>query len=582
MMSDDDNIEQHIAREVQKGIARAQRQHADEIADLHSLIAQCKKDLIQQNNIINRLTTEPLTFGTLLKVHSSVDKTKFKFNDEVVITDSTSQHHLSSGIIKSNDPVVDTDGCVIVSIIGDDIHAKFAIGEEGKAPAQIRLSKKADGTFAVVQSDGKPWEVQGVPDGNLRVGDPVKIKPDTKAIISKGYELTSGPICYVVGVVDDSVEVMHKGDKAIVYNPNQLTLAEGDRVVVDHGFFSVIKKLPADNANKYKLTSECTLSWDDIGGLENAKQDLRDALELPLLHPEIFEHYDVAPMRGALLYGPPGCGKTLLARASASSMASTRGKESVDSGYIYVKSPEILSKWVGETEREIRELFERARRHYRENGYKAILAFDEADAIMPQRGSRRSSDVADTIVPMFLGEMDGIDSKQTEENPIVLLLTNRADILDPAVTRAGRISNHIKVERPSEKDAINILKIHCNNIPFVDMGKKEIILTIAVADLFSKSRLLYRINNEHDFTLGDCVNGAMLENIANTAKINALHRDVVAKTATGITVEDFRFAIQKLYRDQKGINHSFDLFDFAEKIGIQSSSMKAERCFGAA
>lgn len=143
------------------------------------------------------------------------------------------------------------------------------------------------------------------------------------------------------------------------------------------------------------------MSWDDVGGLEVAKQELKSALEFPFLYPHLFDHYNIEGLRGVLLYGPPGCGKTLLARVCAYSIAKIHGKQAIDSAYIYVKSPEILDKWVGNTEREIRELFERGRKHYREHGYKAILAIDEADAIMPQRGTRRSSDISDTIVPMF-------------------------------------------------------------------------------------------------------------------------------------------------------------------------------------
>lgn len=574
----------HVEREVQRRIARSSRQHVDEISELRSIIEQCKTDLVRQHGIISRLSSDPLTFGSLLKVHNFVDPNCFKTNDEVLVTDTNSPHFNKGGRIIGglNDlPVVDENGYTYVRLV-DGIEERFSIGVEGKDAAQVRLTQKDDGTFAVVQIDGKPWEVRGVPDLGLRVGDHVKVKPDNKAIIGKAYEIASGPICHVVAVLDDCIEVMHKGDKYLVYNPNNLELNEGDRIATDSNLFCVVKKLPADARNKYKITTEIGATWDDIGGLESAKQELRDALELPFMHPSLFKHYGIEPLRGVLLYGPPGCGKTLLARTAAWSVAQTHGKKSADTGYIYVKAPEILDKWVGNTEKEIRELFERGRRHFREHGYKAILAFDEADAIMPQRGTRRSSDVSDTIVPMFLGEMDGIDSQQTEENPIVILMTNRADVLDPAITRPGRISRHIKVERPDQISSIDILKIHSQNLPFKNESEKSGILVIAASDLFSKTRLLYRINNQHDFTLGDCVNGAMLSNIVEIAKMAALHRDLESKTQSGATLEDFRGAVQKVYRQQRGINHSYDLQDFAEKVGIQPSSMQVERCFGAA
>lgn len=575
---------EYIEREVQRRLARQVRPLNEEIVSLREIIQSCQNSLVRQHNIISRLTSEPLTFGTLLKVHGHVDPTKFKSNDEVIVTDTASPHYLKGGRVVSgtnNEPVVDAEGYVFVKLM-DESEARFAIGVEGKDAAQVRLTQKEDGTFAVVNLDGKPWEVRGVPDMGMQVGDSVKVKPDTKAIVSKGYELSAGPICQVVAVLDDCIEVMHKGDKQLVYNPRGIPLEEGDRIACDPGMFCVIKKLPQDARNRYKVTAELTMTWDSIGGLDSAKQELRDALELPYQHPDLYTHYGIEPLRGVLLYGPPGCGKTLLARVAAWAMANIHGKGAVETGYIYVKSPEILNKWVGNTELEIRELFERARRHYREHGYKAILAFDEADAIMPQRGTRLTSSIADTIVPMFLGEMDGIDSKQTEENPIVVLLTNRADVLDPAVTRPGRISRHIKIERPDEMSAIDILSIHTKKIPFADEKNKMAILAVCASDVFSKTRLLYRVNNEHDFTMGDCVNGAMLENIAQIAKMNALHRDLAAGARTGVSLDDFRQAVQKTFRQARGVNHSYDLQDFAEKVGIQPQQMQVERCFGAA
>lgn len=578
------DVDSHIDREVQRRLARQSRQHVDEVTELRSVIEQCKSDLVRQHNIITRLASEPLVFGQLLKVHNFVDPLCFKTNDEVLVIDCDSPHFQKGGRVISglnNTPIVDDEGFVLVRLV-DDTEVAMSIGMEGKSPAQIRLTQKKDGTYAVVQIDGKPWEVQGIPDLNLKVGDSVKIKPDNKAIIEKAYDLTSGPICHVISILDDCVEVMHKGDKFLVYNPNNLQLAEGDRIATDSNLFSVVKKLPQDARNKYKICSNLGFTWDDIGGLDSAKQELQDALELPYLHPDLFKYYDIEALRGVLLYGPPGCGKTLLARVAAWSIAKTHGKQTTDTAYIYVKAPEILDKWVGNTEREIRDLFERGRRHFRENGYKAILAIDEADAIMPQRGTRRSSDVADTIVPMFLGEMDGIDSRQTAENPIVILMTNRADVLDPAITRPGRISRHIKVDRPNETSSIDILRIHSRKVPFKSPEERDGIFAITVTDLFSKTRLLYRVNNEHDFTLGDCVNGAMLSNIAEIAKMNALHRDLDEHTKSGVVLEDFRFAVQKVFRQQKGVNHSYDLQDFAERLGIQSSNMQIERCFGAA
>jgi len=579
-----DNLEQQINQEVQRRLGSQMRRSHEEVAELRDIIRDQNTKLVQQHSTLKRLLGEPLMFGTLLKVHNSIDPRCFKTHDTIIVCDQDSAYYQQGGAIISglNDtPVIDEDGFCIVKLHNES-EVKFSVGAEGKAPAQVRLSEKDDGTFAVVSIDGKPWEVKGIPDLSLTVGDPVKIKPDTKAIVSRGYNLTAGPVCHVVSVTDKGVEVQAKSDRVIVFNPHNFTLEEGDRVACDHGMFCIIEKLERDPRERYKLKNDLTVTWNDVGGLDIAKAELRDALELPFTQPDLFQHYGVQPLRGILLYGAPGCGKTLLARAAAAAIAAIHGKESVETGYIYVKSPEILDKWVGNSEAEIRELFERGRRHYREHGYKGILAFDEADAIMPQRGTRRSSDVSDTIVPMFLGEMDGVDEQQTKENPIVILMTNRADILDPAITRPGRISKHIKVERPTDMTAIDILAIHSRKTPFQDEKNKMAIMAIAISDLFSKGRILYRVNNEHDFTMGDAVNGAMLAALAESAKMNALHRDLSAGTKTGVTVDDFREAVKKLFRDQRGLNHSYDLQDFAESHGLQPSNIQVERCFGSA
>lgn len=579
-----DNLEQQINQEVQRRLGSQMRRSHEEIAELREIVRDQNTKLVQQHSTLKRLLGEPLTFGTLLKVHNTVDPRCFKYNDVVIVCDETSEYYQQNGTIISgiNDtPVIDNDGYCVVRLHNES-EVRFSVGLEGKDPGQIRLTEKDDGTFAVVSIDGKPWEVKGIPDLNLTEGDPVKIKPDTKAIVSRGYNITAGPICRVVSVTSKGVEVQAKSDRQLVFNPRGFDLEEGDRVVCDQGMFCIVEKLERDPRDRYKLKSDLAVTWDDIGGLEIAKSEFRDALELPFTQPDLFSYYGVQPLRGILLYGSPGCGKTLLARAAASAIAKIHGKESVDSGYIYVKSPEILDKWVGNTEAEIRELFERGRRHFREHGYKGILAFDEADAIMPQRGTRRSSDVSDTIVPMFLGEMDGIDEQQTKENPIVILMTNRADILDPAITRPGRISKHIKVDRPTDITAMDILEIHSKNIPFQDPKNKEALMAIAISDLFSKTKVLYRINNEHDFTMGDAANGAMLAALAESAKMNALHRDLSNGTKTGVTVEDFRESVKKLFREQRGLNHSYDIQDFAESRGLQPNNIQIERCFGAA
>ncbi len=572
-----------IQAEVQRRVAAITVQKNQEIAELRNIIGECQDKLIQQQHALRQLTSEPVIFSTVLDVNQTPDPASFRPNDEVVVVcdyPGAKTGKIISGLIE-NQPVIDADGRVLVKL-SDDREEFFGVGLPEKAPMQVRLTKKTDGTFAVLSVDGKAWEVKGVPDLDLKVGETVKIRPDNKAIISKAdIRYNAGPVCHVIALTPKGVEVLAKGEVVQVFNPHAIPLEEGDRVLCDSDFFCVLEKLPQDSRERYKVSADLKVDWDDIGGLSNAKQELRDALELPYQYPDLFTHYNVEALRGFLIYGPPGCGKTLLARAAAVAVAKQHGKEAIDSGYIYVKSPEILDKWVGNSEAEIRALFERGRKHFRDHGYKAILVFDEADAIMPQRGSRRSSDIADTLVPMFLGEMDGLDTEQTAANPIIVLLTNRADILDPAVTRPGRISKHIKVDRPTDETAMDIFEIHTQKLPFAEPEKKESILAIATSELFSQSRTLYTVNGKN-FCLGDAVNGAMIEALVESTKMLALHRDIKDKTCTGVTTDDFRKAVAKLYDAQRGLNHTYDVQDFAEKHQMQPNNLDIKRSFGSA
>jgi proteasome ATPase len=574
--------DQFIDREVQRRMAAEKRRNNEVIGNLQQDIKLLRDDLIKLHRIVTRVTGEPLCFGTLLRVQNEPDLRCYKKGDEIIVVDPQSRFYQEGGrIIGGDGSIVDEKGFVNVELY-DGTTERFAAGAEGQAPAQIRLAKKDDGTFAVVSIDGKPWEVRGVSDLDLKIGDPVKVT-EKKQIVAKGYNIISGPICTVSAISDSGVEIMDKSETHLVQNPSNFALEEGDRVVVDPGHFVVMNKLPRDARTRYQIKSDFTTTWDDVGGLEKAKARLRDILELPYTRPEVFDFLKIKPADGVLLHGPPGCGKTLLARVMAWSLAKIHNASIVgEDAYIFVKGPEILDKWVGNSEKEIRSLFDRGRRHYRKHGYKAILAIDEADAIMPQRGMRRSSDIADTLVPMFLGEMQGIDDQQNRENPLIILMSNRPDMLDPAITRPGRISHHIKVERPTEMTALDILKIHTRNMPFADEDNRIPTLAVAVADLFSKSRLLYRINNEHDFTLGHAVNGAMLESLGSLAGMICGRRNIENNTLEGVTTADFRSAVDEIYQQQRGLNHSYDLQDFAEKIGIQAHTMKTERCFGAA
>jgi proteasome-associated ATPase len=581
MSENSQDFDEHVEKEVQRRVARQVKAANEEIEELKAKISEREDQIAVQNAELFKIGSAPRFFGVLIQENKVVERKSFQADDEVYVVDRSSPHYRKGGKIirRADDTVVGDSGDVMVRLYDGHV-ANFLVGGEDVLP-QIRLTSKEDGTFAVAAADGKLWQIHSAPELNLQTGETILVNSTTKQIVGKFGQLATGGIAQVISVAGVNIEIDIKGEIRSVLNTG-LALERGDRVVLDSSNSVAVKKLERSSTSRYQLTSEKLITWDDIGGLEDAKRLCREAVELPFEQPEICAYYGKEDARGLLFFGPPGNGKTLLAQAVASSVALRHGRQTMNEGYIYVKSPEILNKYIGNTEAEIRELFERARRFYRKYGFKAVLAFDEFDAIAPQRGSRRSSDISDTIVPMFLGEMDGIDSDQTKANPIVIVMTNRVDVLDPAIVRPGRFSTRIKIDRPDSNTALNILKIHARGVPFEKEGHRDATLAIITQDLFSKTRLLYRINNEHDFTLGDCVSGAMLQSVVEIAKSNAMQRDIVSKTKTGITTADGQAAVNMMYKQQFGMNHSYDLHDFAEKLGIQPQDMKYDRCYGAA
>src|SRR5213594_3397092 len=232
-------------------------------------------------------------------------------------------------------------------------------------------------------------------------------------------------------------------------------LSVGDHLLYDPRSGYVIEKLPKSEAEELVLEEVPDISYDHIGGLEKEIEQVRDAVELPFLHPQLFAEHRLSPPKGVLLYGPPGCGKTLIAKAVANSIAKKLGHLSgkeVRSFFLHVKGPELLNKYVGESERQVREVFKKAKERAAD-GNPVIVFFDEMDALFRTRGSGISSDIESTIVPQFLSEIDGVERLR---NVIVIGASNRQDLIDPAVLRPGRLDVKIKIDRPDKAAAKDI------------------------------------------------------------------------------------------------------------------------------
>lgn len=331
----------------------------------------------------------------------------------------------------------------------------------------------------------------------------------------------------------------------------------GDKVVLDQSNSILVRNLGPDQTTM-TFSAETGVTWDDIGGQAEAKAAMVEAIEGPYRHREAYAKFGKRPSKGVLLHGPPGNGKTMLGKAAASAIAAMHGKEAARTGFIYVKGPELLSKWVGNSEENVRTIFDSAREHKARHGYPAVVFIDEAEAILTKRGTRFSGMEA-TVVPAFLAEMDGLE----DSGAVVLLATNRPDSLDPAVIREGRIDYKVQVGRPDKRAAREVLLRHMHGKPFEDVDSA---LFVTLDYLYSDKPALYRVDTKsnvpHFFCLKHIVSGAMLANLVDQAALFAMRREIETGVSGAITADDMKQAVDHTVKQQDGITHYQELYDF--------------------
>ncbi|UCE62501.1 MAG: AAA family ATPase, partial [Nitrospirota bacterium] len=316
--------------------------------------------------------------------------------------------------------------------------------------------------------------------GELQLGTQILVNEAYVVIRGLGYE-DNGPILKVREVLEDGrvrIDQEPGRQDLILRRASQLEevhLNPGDEIRVDPTHRFVIERLEPARSHGHVLDEVPSVTWDQIGGQQQAIAAIRRAIEYPLLHAATFQRYDFTQPKGFLLHGPPGCGKTLIGQATAASLgnlvsqkkneAANRGASDFPSGtqteitsgvFLHIKGPEILNMWVGESERMLRDLFSRARQR-RKEGLLPFIFIDEAESILGTRRALRSFNISNTLVPMFCAELDGIDSLR---DVVVILSSNRPDLIDPAVLRAGRIDRKIKVGRPGRQEAKDIFRIY--------------------------------------------------------------------------------------------------------------------------